>query len=162
MNYLSGRIEGDILIVEFHVAAVLDRLAVDSVSTEWVNQLEASGLKKLIIDFSSLEFLSSALLGKLVELRTACLSSGVSLKLCCLTKEFEHVLSLTRLRSQFKTYHSLRSAVERFAADNFLVRHEFFARYTAEPDLVASSVVTGAPQLLEHFPISGRQQPFEF
>jgi anti-sigma B factor antagonist len=162
MNYLSGQIEGDILIVEFRVAAAIDRLTVDSVSHEWMGRLRTSGLKKLIIDFSSLEFLSSGLLGKLVELRSACLRTGVSLKLCCLSQELKNVLSLTRLNGQFKTYHSRRSAIERFSADNFLVRQAFFARYAAEPEMESIGITSAPTRRLELFPSSGNMGLLEF
>ena len=134
MNYLAIRTEGDVLVMVFQVAAVVDSLSVDSVGTEWMRELESSDHKKLVIDFSSLEFLSSGLLGELLQLRAYCRSKGVSLKLCCLSKELKNVLSLTQLSTQFKTYHSQRGAIECFAADNFVVRHEFFARYGRDLD----------------------------
>ena len=159
MNYLENRIENDILIIDFQVASITDTLAVEQAASEWMQALESSGLDRLIIDFSSLEFLSSGLLGELIQLRRYCQANGISLKLCCLSKQLKDVLSLTQLSTRFKTYHSRRSAIECFAADNFVARHEFFARYDTEQaappsftqitttqtlDLIAESSNTGA------------------
>lgn len=132
MNYLAIRTEGDVLVMEFQVAAVTDSLSVESVGTEWMRELESSDHKKLVIDFSAIEFLSSGLLGELIQLRGYCRAQGISLKLCCLSNQLKNVLSLTQLSGQFKTYHSQRGAIECFAADNFVVRQEFFARYGRE------------------------------
>lgn len=162
MNYLTTETEGDILVIGFRVATLIDRLSISEVAEEWMEQLESSDLRKLIIDFSSLEFLSSDLLGKLVELRTACLVRGVSLKLCSLSKELKNALSLTRLTGQFKTYRTLRSAIECFGADNYVARQEFFSRYASESYAESTFANASAAPALELFPSSNNSRNFKF
>ena len=159
MKYLTSKIEGDILVLNFGVTTITDRLAVDSIASEWIDILAESELHKMIIDFSSVEFISSDLLGELLDLRTACEVAGVSLKLCCLSRDFESALELTQMSSMFKTYHSQRSAIERFNADNFLVRQEFFARYASETETETSYAASVHTPSMELFP-AGSVEPF--
>lgn len=158
MHYLTSKTEGDILIIGFQVAAAIDSVSVNSIATEWFQQLESTDGRKMIIDFTSLAFLSSDLVGKLVEFRRFCLAKGVSLKLCCLPLELKQVLALTGLKTQFKTYHSQRGAIECFAADNFVARHEFFSRYKPEPSLIQAAP-TPTLQLISN---STNTAPFRF
>ena len=162
MNYLTNRTEGDILVIGFRVASIVDRLSVTEVASEWMQELTATDQRKLIVDFSALKFLSSDVVGKLVELRTACMVKGVSLKLCCLSDELKRVLSMTRLNAQFKIYATQRSAIECFAADNFVARQAFFARYATETDAEISIVHAAAAPTLELFPTSNDVAEFRF
>jgi len=158
MNYLTSITEDDILILGFQVAAAIDGVSVNAIATEWFEQLESTDGRKLVIDFSSLKFLSSDLVGKLIEFRRFCLAKGVSLKLCCLPMEFKQVLKLTGLKSQFKIYHSQRGAIECFAADNFVARQQFFSRYEPAPSM-AQAVPTPTLQLIAE---STNTSPFGF
>lgn len=162
MNYLASRTEGDILIIDFQVFAIIDILAVESVANEWMRELESSNRNRLIIDFSSLEFLSSGFLGELVQLRAFCMAKGISLKLCCLSKELKHVLALTGLDSQFKTYHSQRGAIECFSADNFVSRQAFFARFGMEHDAHLSTPQMATTPTLELVSESSKPRPLSF
>ena len=162
MNYLTNRTEGDILVIGFRVASIVDRLSVTEVASEWMQELTATDQRKLIVDFSALEFLSSDVVGKLVELRTACMVKGVSLKICCLSDELKRVLSMTRLNAQFKIYATQRSAIECFVADNFVARQAFFARYATETDAELSLVHAAAAPTLELFPTSNDVAEFRF
>ena len=162
MNYLTNRTEGDILVIGFRVASIIDRLSVTEVAEEWMQELELSDGRKLIIDFSELEFLSSDVVGKLIELRTACMVKGVALKLCCLSDELEQVLSMTRLNAQFKIYRTQRSAIECFAADNFVARQAFFAGYASETDAEHTLAHATTAPTLDLFPTSNDMAEFRF
>lgn len=131
MNYLNERIENDILIVEFTVATILDSLAVDSVWQELNDRVGRADRSRVVIDFSSVEFVSSGLLGVLLTLRSMGQAKGFSLKLCGLTKGMKKIFSVTELDGLFKTYRTQRSAIESYGAESFVVRHEFFTRFDA-------------------------------
>ena len=86
MNYFSEKTENDILILEFTVASILDPLAVDAVWHQLMSAFERSGKNKVVFDFSSVEFVSSGLLGVLLTFRGMGQTKGFSFKLCGLKK----------------------------------------------------------------------------
>lgn len=139
MNYLNERTENDILVIEFTVAAILDPLAVDSVWNELTTVLARSGKSKVIIDFSSVEFVSSGLLGALITFRSMGQARGFSFKLCGLKSEMKKIFSVTELDGLFRIYRTQKSAVESYAAESFVIRQELFARNDPEMIVAAES-----------------------
>jgi len=131
MDYLSERIDGDILVLEFQVAALVDLIAIDAVAKEWHDRLSRSELMKVVVDFGPVAFVSSSLLGNLVSFRTHCLARGITLRICGLSEDFSKVMSMTRLDGLFSISHSQQAAIEQFASDSFLVRQQFFSQYDA-------------------------------
>jgi anti-anti-sigma factor len=114
MNYLNKKVENDILILEFTVATILDPLSIESVWKELTDRLQQSCRNKVIIDFSSIEFVSSGLLGVLLTFRSMGQAKSFSVKLCGLNKAMKKVFSETELDGLFRIHHSQRSAIESF------------------------------------------------
>jgi anti-sigma B factor antagonist len=63
--------------------------------------IETEGWKKLVLDFSLVDFLSSAVLGKLIALRKKMTARDGMLKLCCLCPAALEVFAVTKLDGLF-------------------------------------------------------------
>lgn len=131
MEYVSSEKVHDILVVGFSYSMIVDPITVQSIADEIVSKVENTDSRRLILDFSGVEFVSSELVGRLVSLRRYCQVKGIALKLAGLSSSFREVLELTNLRKLFKTYRTRNSAIEMFAADDFVIRQRFFESYAS-------------------------------
>ena len=147
MDYLTSEEVRDILVISFPMTTIVDSVSVQAIAEEVVFKMEGSDLRRLILDFTGVSFVSSELAGVLVNLRRYCHVQGVSLKLAGLSSGFREVLELTNLSTLFKIYRTRNSAIEMFGADDFIVRHEFFENYAnfGTDDLSDSAPVPVAP-----------------
>jgi anti-sigma B factor antagonist len=75
----------------------------------------------LLINFGSLQQVSSAVLGKLVKLMSRAESVRGKLKLCNLHADLRHVLRITRLDRIFESYDTEAEALASFAPSPSLV-----------------------------------------
>ena len=150
MDNLTQETVGEIFVLRFVKSAVVDSTTVESLSQGLIDRMSVSGCSKVILDFTGVALMTSEIIGSLVGFRMYCESRGISLKLSGLSEEIGHLLKITRLDCQFKTYHSLKSAMERFDADGYLMRQAFFSTYLRRSaDEFDHIVNPEAPQLVE-------------
>ena len=57
--------------------------------------------RKVVIDFTPVQFMSSSMLGKLVSVNKKCTEYKVKLKLCGITPEIQEVFKITKLNKVF-------------------------------------------------------------
>ena len=92
---------GDVTVIRFTDRKILDETSIQELGAELFSLIEQDERKKLVLNFTSVEFLSSAALGKLITLeRKAKAHSGV-LKLCHIRPEIYEVFAITKLNKLF-------------------------------------------------------------
>ena len=72
--------------------------------------------RKVILNFENVQFLSSAPIGMLVNLRNKLHSAGGSLILCRLSPDIREILQLTRVESFFSILDTEQDAIESLIA----------------------------------------------
>lgn len=149
MDYLSHETIDDVLVVRFLDATVVDSEVVESLTDSLSWRMSESDCTKVILDFTNVQLATSEIIGGLVAFKLYCEVRGASLKLSGITDEFRHVLKLTKLDTQFKSYRTITSALEMFGAEDFVIRHRFFADY-AQP-------VEAEPTFFELIAPAGRE-----
>lgn len=92
---------GDVTVVRFVDRKILDEANIQELGRELFQLVEEEDRKKLLLNFSSVEFLSSAALGKLITLDKRVKAHGGSLKLCNIRPEIYEVFAITRLDKLF-------------------------------------------------------------
>jgi len=92
---------GDVAVVRFVDRKILDEANIQELGRELFQLVEEEDRKKLLLNFSSVEFLSSAALGKLITLDKRVKAHGGSLKLCNIRPEIYEVFAITRLDKLF-------------------------------------------------------------
>jgi len=150
MSYISTEYARDILVIGFPSTTILDSVAIRSISDEMIAAVEDFDCRRLVLDFTGVDFITSEWIGSLVQFRRFCQVRAISLKLASLSDSFLQALKLTKLATHFKTYGSRISAMEMFEADDFVARHNFFTEYANEgrefavsaPTLIAPSRLT--------------------
>ena len=106
---------GEVLVVRFNQASILDQQIIDQIGREFEQvQLEASGNRKLLLNFQTVEYMSSAMLGKLIQLHRRCKADKIKLKLCSIAKNPLDVFKITKLDKLLEIYKDPPSAIAAF------------------------------------------------
>lgn len=111
---VKSKTEGKVLVVEFEDAKMLDEAVINEVGnelTELVSQCEG---KQMLLDFSTITFMSSSMIGKIVFLSKECKSKGVDLRLCSINSNVMEVFSLMNLDKVLSIYGTSEQAMESF------------------------------------------------
>lgn len=92
---------GDVTVVRFVDRKILDEANIQELGQELFQLVEDEGRKQLLLNFSSVEFLSSAALGKLITLDKKVKAAGGKLKLSNIRTEIYEVFAITKLNKLF-------------------------------------------------------------
>ncbi len=114
-TYTDLKDAGEVLVVTFKQASILDQGIIDQIGLELEQaELEAAGGRKLLVDFTTVDFMSSAMLGKLVQLHKRCRNDKIKLKLCNINKNVLEVFKITRLDKLFEIHKDAGVALPTF------------------------------------------------
>jgi anti-anti-sigma factor len=92
---------GDVTVVRFVDRKILDEANIQELGQELFQLIEDEDRKSLLLNFSSVEFLSSAALGKLITLDKKVKAHSGKLKLSNIRPEIYEVFAITKLNKLF-------------------------------------------------------------
>ncbi|MDD4270146.1 MAG: STAS domain-containing protein [Pirellulales bacterium] len=92
---------GDVTVVHFRDQKIIEDLGIQELGQELNRLVEVENRRKLVLNFSSVDFLSSAALGKLITLDKKMKAKSGKLKLCNIRPEIYEVFAITRLNRLF-------------------------------------------------------------
>jgi len=92
---------GDVSVVRFVDRKILDEANIQELGQELFQLVEDDKRKKILLNFVSVEFLSSAALGKLITLDKKVKAHGGRLKLSNIRPEIYEVFAITKLNKLF-------------------------------------------------------------
>lgn len=102
MSTLKTQIEGAILVIRFQDDSIIDETCIEAVGTELKELASDSEQKKFVLSFEGVEFMSSAMIGKLVHFGNMCKDEKAALRLCDINANIEKVFDLMRLDKLFE------------------------------------------------------------
>ncbi len=105
---------GDITVVNFVDRKILDEQNIQIIGEQLFSLVDEDGKKKLLLNFSNVEYLSSAALGKLITLNKKVSSAGGRLILCNISEDILEVFEITKLDKFFKIMRDEQSALQAF------------------------------------------------
>ena len=88
---------GDVTVVRFRDRRISNLLEIEQVGQELYRLVDEGKHKRLVLDFSDVEYLSSALIGKLISLNAKVQARGGSVKLCSIRREILEVFHACKL-----------------------------------------------------------------
>ena len=103
----------DVTIIRFLVKRMLDAAAIDARYREVASSPPKDG-PNTVLDFSHVQFISSAVLNKLIVLERAIAERGGQLVLCGFARPLRDVFSVTRLDAAFEIVSDETSALAKF------------------------------------------------
>ena len=92
---------GEVTVVRFIDRKILDEANIQELGQELFQLVEDDNRKRLLLNFSSVEFLSSAALGKLITLDKKVKAHAGKLKLSNIRPEIYEVFAITKLNKLF-------------------------------------------------------------
>jgi len=92
---------GDVTVVRFIDRRILDHANIEQIGKELFELVEDDGCKKLLLNFSDVEFFSSAALGRLVKLEKTLKKKGGSLVLSNIRPTIYDAFNITQLYKVF-------------------------------------------------------------
>lgn len=92
---------GDVTVVRFKDKKIVEDINIEELGRELFHLIEEDGRKKLLLNFSTVDFLSSSALGKLITLEKKVRAHGGVLKLSNIRPEIYEVFTITKLDRLF-------------------------------------------------------------
>lgn len=105
---------GDVLIVYFNDARILDATEIDQVKKDVVALITKAEDGKMLLNFQEVRFMSSAMLGALVTVSKKCKAAEVTLKLSNIAGDLMQVFTMTRLDKIFEFHDDETDALTAF------------------------------------------------
>ena len=103
-------------IITFTDEKILEEKDVQALQESIMSVIDsATGGIKLILDFSNVQFLASAVLGLLIRISKKVYEHDGQLKLCCINPKIYKIFKITRLTKIFDIYDDIESATESLA-----------------------------------------------
>jgi len=98
---LRIRKQDDIGIVDFTTSRILDQSNVQQLGEEFDELLEKHSLTKVVLNFEKVNFMSSAVMGKLITLHKRVANSGGKLQLCNISDNIYEIFEIMRFNKIF-------------------------------------------------------------
>ncbi len=92
---------GDVTVVRFSDRKILDEASIQELGAELFRLVEEDHRKKILLNFTNVDFLSSAALGKLITLDKKVKANSGKLKLSNIRPEIYEVFAITKLNKLF-------------------------------------------------------------
>ena len=99
---LSNYTKDGILTIIFEDARILDESKLEQLGRDLMEMLDKTTEERVILDFRNVKFMSSSMLGKLVQVHKKAGEFKVKLKLCSIDPEIRQVFKITKLDKLFE------------------------------------------------------------
>jgi len=92
----------DVGVASFRTSRILDQSNVMQLAEEFDGLLAKYKLKKVVLNFANVRYMSSAVMGKLVSLYKQLAAAGGELRLCCIGDSIFEIFKIMRFDKLFK------------------------------------------------------------
>lgn len=105
---------GGVHVVHFNDEKIIDDLKIQQIAKELNEQLDRAEKRRVLINFSRVKFMSSAMIGKLILLGKRCKNEQIELKLCSITPNIMEVFKIMKLNKVFDIQDDESKALKAF------------------------------------------------
>ena len=98
---LNTRREGSVLILNFQDVSLIDESRIESVGKELLEIASDGVNEKIVLNFESVGFMSSAMISKVIDFGNACKGEKIKLRICSINENVRKVFDLMRLEKVF-------------------------------------------------------------
>jgi len=93
---------GDVTVVNFADTSILDTAQIEEIGKELYRLTDELDKKKILLDFSKVQFMSSSAIGVLITLRKKATANKGNLVICGMKKELMKVFEIMNLKKLFQ------------------------------------------------------------
>jgi anti-sigma B factor antagonist len=105
---------GDVTVARFIDKKILDETNIQIIGNQLFGLIDEDRREKIVLDFSNVEYLSSAALGKLITLDKKVKAARGKLRLCNIRPDIYEVFAITKLNKLFDIHENQEKALEGF------------------------------------------------
>ena len=105
---------GNVTVARFIDKKILDETNIQIIGNQLFGLVDEDGRKRIVLDFSNVEYLSSAALGKLITMDKKVKAAKGKLRLCSVRPEIYEVFAITKLNKLFDMHDDQEKALEGF------------------------------------------------
>jgi anti-sigma B factor antagonist len=105
---------GDVTVARFVDKKILDETNIQIIGNQLFGLVDEDQRAKIVLDFSNVEYLSSAALGKLITLDKKVKAARGKLRLCSIRPDIYEVFAITKLNKLFDIHENQEQALEGF------------------------------------------------
>ncbi len=113
-RHLSTEIIEGVTVVSFVDTKIVTEESIQEVGDQLYQLVDVEGKDKLLLNFGNVQYLSSAALGKLINLKKKVGAKKGKLKLCCIHPDLLEVFRITRLDQVFEISANEQAALDKF------------------------------------------------
>ena len=105
---------GEVTVIKFTPRKILEEDTTEVIGEQLFSLVKNAGCRKLVLDFSRVERLTSVMLGKVVALHQKAEAAGGRLNLCKIQPRVYEIFELLKLPRVLNIYHEEHQALETF------------------------------------------------
>ena len=105
---------GDVTVVNFTDKRILDEQNIQVIGEQLFGLVDEQGHRRLLLNFSNVEYLSSAALGKFITLNKKVAATGGKLVMCNINEEIFEVFEITKLNRLFNIQKDEQTGLQAF------------------------------------------------
>ena len=105
---------GDVTVVNFTDKRILDEQNIQVIGEQLFGLVDEQGHRRILLNFSNVEYLSSAALGKFITLNKKVTAANGKLVLCSIDPTIYEVFEITRLNKLFNIQKDEQTALQVF------------------------------------------------
>jgi len=105
---------GDVTIAKFVDKKILDETIIQNIGNQMFGIVDEDKKSKIVLDFSNVDYLSSAALGKLITMDKKVKSAQGKLRLCNIRPQIYEVFTITKLTKLFEIFEDEEQALDGF------------------------------------------------
>ena len=115
MPHINIADKDDVVVVTFNQAQILDEATIRQIGSEFSDlTIQAAAERKLLVNFSGVSFMSSAMLGQIMKLSKQAKSDKIDLKLSDIAPNIMEVFKITNLTKVLSIYKTEAEALKAF------------------------------------------------
>ena len=103
---------GDVTVVNFVDTKILEEQSIQAIGDQLFELVDSEGRKKMVLNFTNVEYLSSAALGKIIALNNRVKKAGGKLALCKIRPDIKEVFTITKLDKIIKIVDDEQAAIQ--------------------------------------------------
>jgi anti-sigma B factor antagonist len=105
---------GEVTVVNFVDRKILDEQNIQKIGDELYGLVDNQGRQKILLNFSNVQYLSSAALGKLIGMNKKVQAAGGKLVLCNIDSNVFELFEITKTNKLFNIQKDEQSALQAF------------------------------------------------
>lgn len=114
MSTLRTEERGDVLVVYFNEARILDEILIGQIEKDLLSAADRVPQGRLLLNFRGVGFMSSAMIGRLIMLNKKCKDRDIKLHLCSVAPAIMGVFKITGLGKGLSVFDDEAKAIAAF------------------------------------------------